>query len=67
MSQLTDRANGMGSEFFGALQPHTHARILGAGSPVLATPAAVAAAAAGVTAAVGAGAAGYAAEEAADG
>jgi len=67
MVDLISRTNAKEKGFLGALGPSTAARVLDDAMPVLATPAAVAAAAVGVTAAVGAGVAGYAVEEAADG
>jgi hypothetical protein len=65
MSHLTDHANGAAS--LGELTPETTTQPLARTSPVLATPAAAAAAVAGAAVTAGAFAAGYAAEEAADG
>lgn len=64
MSKLVLHANEVSEETFGALAPETTGREMAAHVPVMATPAAVAA---GVGITVVAFAAGFAAEEAADG
>ena len=66
MSNLATATNDRSAELFGALTEDTSTAVLDGADPILATPAAAWAAAAGVTATAAAFAAGFFAEEATD-